>query len=97
MTTQEDIRAAIKMYLASDILPLVAEAVKNGWDIADTLKNESELVETVMQATDKYNDLQAEYYRDYEFRDALDNLRFSVEKELERIGERLQEVFDRLD
>lgn len=92
-----DVRIAIRDYMADLILPLVAQAIKNGWDIADTLKNDSELVRTIMVSTETYHELEAEYYRDYEFRDTLDNLRFSVEKELERLGERLQEVFDRLD
>lgn len=92
-----DVRIAIRDYMADLILPLVAQAIKNGWDIADTLKNDSELVRTIMLSTDTYHELEADYYRDYEFRDTLDSLRFSVEKELERIGERLQEVFDRLD
>lgn len=92
-----DVRITIRDYMADLILPLVAQAIKNGWDIADTLKNDSELVRTIMLSTDTYHELEADYYRDYEFRDALDNLRFSVEKELERIGEQLQEVFDRLD
>lgn len=91
-----DVRIAIRDYMADLILPLVARAIKNGWDIADALKNDSELVRTIMLSTDTYHELEADYYRDYEFRIALDNLRFSVEKELERIGERLQEVFDRL-
>lgn len=88
-----DIRTTIRDYMADLILPLVAQAIKNGWDIVDALRNDSELVETIMQATDEYSSLQAEYYRDYEFRDALDNLRFSVEKELERIGEKLQKIY----
>lgn len=88
-----DVRTTIRDYMADLILPLVAQAIKNGWDIADTLRNDSELVETIMQATDEYSSLQAEYYRDYEFRDALDSLRFSVEKELERIGEKLQKIY----
>lgn len=92
-----DVRIAIRDYMADLILPLVAQAIKNGWDIADTLKNDSELVRTIMLSTETYHELEADYYRDYEFRDTLDNLRFSVEKELERLGERLQEVFDRLD
>lgn len=92
-----DVRIAIRDYMADLILPLVAQAIKNGWDVADTLKNDSELVRTIMLSTDTYHELEAEYYQDYEFRDALDNLRFSVEKELEHLGERLQEVFDRLD
>ena len=85
-----DIRIAIRDYMADLILPLVAQAIKNGWDIADTLKNDSELVRTIMLSTETYHELEAEYYQDYEFRDALDNLRFSVEKELERVGEKLQ-------
>lgn len=92
-----DVRIAIRDYMADLILPLVAQAIKNGWDIADTLKNDSELVRTIILSTETYHELEADYYRDYEFRDTLDNLRFSVEKELERLGERLQEVFDRLD
>lgn len=92
-----DVRIAIRDYMADLILPLVAQAIKNGWDVADTLKNDSELVRTIMLSTETYHELETDYYRDYEFRDALDNLRFSVEKELEHLGERLQEVFDRLD
>lgn len=97
MTTQEDIRAAIKRNLANDILPLVAEAVKNEWDIADTLESTYRIVEIVLQDTDAYKEKQSEYYRDYEYRDAFDDLRFAVEKELECLGERLQGIFDRLD
>lgn len=88
-----DVRIAIRDYMADLILPLVAQAIKNGWDIADTLKNDSELVRTIMLSTDAYHELETDYYRDYEFRDALDNLRFSVEKELERVGEKLQKIY----
>lgn len=88
-----DVRIAIRDYMADLILPLVAQAIKNGWDIADTLKNDSELVRTIMLSTETYNELEADYYRDYEFRDALDSLRFSVEKELERVGEKLQKIY----
>lgn len=88
-----DVRIAIHDYMADLILPLVAQAIKNGWDIADTLKNDSELVRTIMLSTETYNELEADYYRDYEFRDALDSLRFSVEKELERVGEKLQKIY----
>ena len=91
-----DVRTTIRDYMADLILPLVAQAIKNGWDIADTLKNNSELVRTIMLSTETYHELEADYYRDYEFRDALDNLRFTVEKELECLGEQLQEMIDRL-
>lgn len=88
-----DVRIAIRDYMADLILPLVAQAIKNGWDIADTLKNDSELVRTIMLSTDTYHELEADYYKDYEFRDALGNLRFSVEKELECVGEKLQRIY----
>lgn len=97
MTTREDIRASMKMYLASEILPLATEAVRNNWDIADTLKNESALVKSIMENTDAWQEVQKEYHRDYMFRDAAKDLRYEVEKELERLGEQLQEVIDRLD
>lgn len=93
MSMQADIKVSIKRYFASDILPLVTEAVKNNWDIADTLKNESQLVQSIMKDTDAWQDLQAEYYRDYGFRDAAGDLRYAVEKELERVGEKLQEIY----
>lgn len=88
-----DVRTTIRDYMADLILPLVAQAIKNGWDIADTLKNDSELVRTIMLSTDTYHELEAEYYQDYEFRDALSDLRYKVEKELERVGEKLQKIY----
>lgn len=88
-----DVRTTIRDYMADLILPLVAQAIKNGWDIADTLKNDSELVRTIMLSTDNYHELEAEYYQDYEFRDALNDLRYKVEKELERVGEKLQKIY----
>lgn len=88
-----DVRTTIRDYMADLILPLVAQAIKNGWDIADTLKNDSELVRTIMLSTDTYHELEAEYYQDYEFRDTLSDLRYKVEKELERVGEKLQKIY----
>lgn len=88
-----DVRIAIRDYMADLILPLAAQAIKNGWDVADTLKNDSVLIQTIMLSTETYHELEADYYRDYEFRDALDNLRFSIAKELERVGKKLQKIY----